>query len=166
MAQRIPVDWEDLELAFRFNSSESRSFLDLRTGKIETYFGRDAFADGGLSEEDADAGLAEGYFIRVDPIESSVEYRWMEDFADSVADIALREKLAIALNGRGGFPALQTSTFGSSRRTRRIVRILCGTAAQRDRTVAGRQRHRADHETGANKVLSEEESRAALFFVF
>src|SRR5262249_36815897 len=63
----------------------------------------DADDDFELSADDADEGLAEGYLVRVDPIESSVEHDWMAAFAASVKDRRLGELLDVALEGRGAF---------------------------------------------------------------
>jgi hypothetical protein len=81
-------------------------FLDLRSGEVRqsrlSAFAGDA-DDVDLSEDKADEGLAGDHLVRVEPIESSVEYRWMEEFAASVSDAGLRDLLEVALDGRGAF---------------------------------------------------------------
>jgi hypothetical protein len=102
----VPVNWDDLEMAMTWRSEELEYFLDLRSGEVRQYrssmFAADA-DDVDLSEDEADEGLAEGHLVRVEPIESSVEYRWMEEFAVSVTDGRLRDLLKVALDGRGAF---------------------------------------------------------------
>jgi uncharacterized protein UPF0158 len=102
----VPINWDDLEMAMTWRSDELEYFLDLRSGEVRQHR-VSAFADDAddvdLSEDEADEGLAEGHLVRVEPIESSVEYRWMEEFADSVTDARLRDLLEVALHGRGAF---------------------------------------------------------------
>jgi uncharacterized protein UPF0158 len=103
MAQRVPVDWDDLELALTMHSDEQRCYLNLTTGKIELAANSLTGDDVGLSEEEVETGCVDGYLIRVDPLSSSVEYRWMAEFAEAVANRRLAETLNLALNGRGAF---------------------------------------------------------------
>jgi hypothetical protein len=102
----VPVDWDGLEIALTWRSDEHESFLDARTGEVRRYhlagFGGDV-EDTELSEDEADAGLAAGDLIRIEPIESSVEYSWMGEFAAAVADTRLRDRLERALDGRHPF---------------------------------------------------------------
>jgi hypothetical protein len=104
--KQVPVNWDDLEMALTWRSDESVSVLDLRTGEVRncrlSQFANevDEFE---LSEDEVDTGKAEGYFVRIEPLESSVEYGWMVEFAASVTDSRLRERLEIALDGRGAF---------------------------------------------------------------
>jgi hypothetical protein len=102
----VPVNWDDLELAMTWRSDELEYFLDLRTGEVCQYrlsaFASDA-EDFELTEDEADDGLAEGYLVRVERLESSVEYGWMAEFAASVRDARLRDLLEVALDGRGAF---------------------------------------------------------------
>jgi hypothetical protein len=112
----------DLELAFTMNMLESTPYLDLRTGKVELGGDPDVVGEGGLSEEEIEAEFAEGNLIHIEPIESSVEYDWMVEFAESVVDRRLREKLEVALDGRGAF--------------RRFKNVLADYPAERDRWFA------------------------------
>ncbi len=131
MAQRVPVDWDDLELALTMHSDEQRCYLNLRTGKIELAANSFTADDVGLSEEEVETGFAEGYLIRVEPISSRVEYGWMAEFAETVADRRLREMLDLALDGRGAF--------------RRFKDVLSNYPAERERWFAFHQ-ERLDQE--------------------
>jgi len=104
--RQVPIEWLDLEAAFETHADDSASFLDLRTGKVHFVpFDEEVLADAeeALSEEAADTGLAQGWLIRVDPLESREEYAWMVQFATSVSDPRLRDLLEVALDGRGAF---------------------------------------------------------------
>ena len=107
--RQIPIDWLDLEMAFETRLDDLASYLDLRTGKVHfvptSSFDEDTAGDGEdiLSEEAVDAGLAEGWLLLVEPLESHEEYDSMVQFAGSVEDSRLRELLEVALDGRGAF---------------------------------------------------------------
>jgi hypothetical protein len=110
MARRqVPIDWLDLEMAFETHLDDSAAYLDLRTGKVQ-FVSTSSFDDAALgdpqevlSEEAVDAGLAEGWLLPVEPLESHEEYDWMVQFASSIDDPRLRELLGVALDGRGAF---------------------------------------------------------------
>jgi hypothetical protein len=102
--RKVPVDWDDLEMALTADPMEFTGFLDVRTGEVQMLPAGGLGEDGDWpSEEEMDADLAAGYLIRVEPLESSVEYDWMAEFADTVRDTRLRDLLDVALNGRGAF---------------------------------------------------------------
>lgn len=125
--RRVPLDWDDLEMALTTRMDEWECYLDLRTGAVHMVrpapFGDE---DEGLSEEEVDAGLAQGHLIPIEPLPSSVEYGWMVEFAESVAERRLRELLEVALDGRGAF--------------RRFKDVLLGYPAERERWFAVRDR--------------------------
>src|SRR5215212_9201046 len=111
----INVNWSDLEIAFERNSPDQESFLDLENGDLL------AIVEG---EPDAAARRAKvaGHptrFLRVDPASSREQYRWMERFVGSVADPALRERLIMAIDGKGAF--------------RRFKDVLLAYPAERER---------------------------------
>ena len=100
--RRVPVDWDELKLALEMRSEEWASHLDVRRGEIRVSridpFGGCA-EDHELVDEEVEAGLADGILIAVEPLESSVEYAWMTDFADAVPDVGVRRSLQQALVG-------------------------------------------------------------------
>lgn len=101
--RRVPVNWDDLEMALTDHGDEWSYYLDLRTGEVRIVR-IDAFEEEeDLSDEDVDAGVATGDLLTVEPLPSSVEYAWMAEFAASLSDPRLRELLQVALNGRGAF---------------------------------------------------------------
>jgi hypothetical protein len=103
MTQRIPIDWDDLEIALTMHMDEQSNYLDLRTGKVELAANEIIGADVGLSEEEVETGFTEGYLIHIEPLSSQIEYRWMADFAETVTDQRFRQMLDLALDGRGAF---------------------------------------------------------------
>ncbi len=102
--RRAPVDWDALETALTSNPGEWTCYLDVRTGEVQMVpidrLGED---DGWPSEEDLDDALAAGHLIHVEPLGSRVEYGWMAEFVATVDDARLRDRLEIALDGRGAF---------------------------------------------------------------
>ncbi len=111
----ITVNWSDLEIAFERNSPNQESFLDLETGDLL------AIVEG---EPDAMARRARvaqtpNRYLRVDPASSREQYRWMERFVVSVSDPTLRERLVIAIDGKGAF--------------RRFKDVLLAFPAERER---------------------------------
>lgn len=111
----ITVNWSDLEIAFERNSPDQESFLDLENGDLLS------IADG---EPDAPARRAKvanspARFLRVDPASSREQYRWMERFVGSVQEPTLRERLLVAIDGKGAF--------------RRFKDVLLAFPAERER---------------------------------
>ena len=111
----ITVNWSDLEIAFERNSPDQESFLDLENGDLL------AIVEG---EPDAAARRARvaanpERYLRIDPASSREQYRWMERFVTSVSDEALRERLLIAIDGKGAF--------------RRFKDVLLAFPAERER---------------------------------
>lgn len=134
MTRKIPIDRDDLELAFTMHSEEQRSYLDLNTGKIELAANDLIGHDAGLSEEEVETGFAEGYLVPIEPLSSSDEYQWMVEFTETVANDRLRELLDLALDGRGAF--------------RRFKAVLSEHPAERERWFAFHEEciHRAMNE--------------------
>jgi len=111
----ITINWSDLEIAFERNSPEQESFLDLENGDLLS-----------ILEGEPDAAARRKKvadnperFLRVDPASSREQYRWMERFVASVADLALRERLLVAIDGKGAF--------------RRFKDVLLAYPAERER---------------------------------
>ncbi len=95
----VDVNWTDLETAFERNSPEMSSFLNLETGEVlmlvEGNADDDSRRNSALMEPDV--------FVAIDPASSREQYRWMERFVASVEDETLRERLIIAIDGKGAF---------------------------------------------------------------
>lgn len=124
MTKRIPIDWDDLEIALTMHMEEQSNYLNLRTGKVELAANEFLGNDVGLSEEEVETGFTEGYLIHIEPLSSSLEYGWMVEFTETVTDRRLREMLELALDGRGAF--------------RRFKNVLSDYSVERDRWFAFR----------------------------
>src|SRR5689334_11865531 len=113
--KKIPIHWDDLESAFERNAPDTESFLDLTTGQVVSLMAGDPEAP---SLKQKVAGNITNY-TRVEPASSREQYRWMERFVGSVTEPALRERLVIAIDGKGAF--------------RRFKDVLLAYPAERER---------------------------------
>jgi hypothetical protein len=111
--REVPVDWESLEDAFENNAPEVHSYLQLTTGEVLRVV--DGVADPQMHVRIA----SDGNYLRVDPVSSREQYRWMERFIPMVEDLELRAKLAQAIDGKGAF--------------RRFKDVLMSYAADREK---------------------------------
>lgn len=108
----VPIDWEALEDAFENNASEVHSYLHLRSGEVLRVV--DGVADPQMHARIA----ADATYIRVEPVSSREQYRWMERFIQMLAPTPLRDELALSIDGRGAF--------------RRFKDVLMVNAAERE----------------------------------
>ena len=115
MMKKIPVHWDDLESAFERNSPDTESFLDIAQGNVISITAGDPEAPS------LKAKVASNItnYVRVDPASSREQYRWMERFVGSVTDAQLRERLVMAIDGKGAF--------------RRFKDVLLAYPAERER---------------------------------
>jgi hypothetical protein len=93
----VPVDWEALEDAFENNAPEVHSYLHLTTGEVLRVV--DGVADPQMHVRIA----SDGNYLRIDPVSSREQYRWMERFIPMVENSDLRGKLTQAIDGKGAF---------------------------------------------------------------
>ena len=95
----IKVNWAYVETAFERNSPDLHSYIDKDTGDVLVVVD-------GMPEDDESrrriSATPERY-IKIDPASSREQYRWMERFVASVEDSQLRERLLIAIDGKGAF---------------------------------------------------------------
>ena len=96
-SKEVPVDWEALEDAFENNAPEVHSYLHLTTGEVLRVV--DGVADPQMHVRIA----SDPNYLRIDPVSSREQYRWMERFIPMVEDTEIREKLARAIDGKGAF---------------------------------------------------------------
>src|SRR5688572_2597098 len=108
-------DWSALETAFEHNAPETHSYLDLKTGQVVT------IVDSRPEDEEKRRLIrtSNGRFIHLEPASSREQYRWMERFVQSVADGALKDRLILAIDGKGAF--------------RRFKDVLLSYPVERDR---------------------------------
>jgi len=93
----VPVDWEALEDAFENNAPEVHSYLHLPTGEVLRVV--DGIADPEMHSRIA----SDTNYMRVEPVSSREQYRWMERFIPMVDDPELRGRLSAAIDGKGAF---------------------------------------------------------------
>lgn len=115
LMKKIPIHWDDLESAFERNSPDTESFLDITGGHVVS------LTAGDPETPSLKAKVAQniGNYTRVDPASSREQYRWMERFVASVTEPQLRERLVMAIDGKGAF--------------RRFKDVLLAYPAERER---------------------------------
>jgi hypothetical protein len=107
----IPVDWEALEDAFENNAPEVHSYLHLTTGEVLRVV--DGIADPEMHSRIA----SDTTYMRIEPVSSREQYRWMERFIPMVEEGELRDQLSSAIDGKGAFRRFKDvlMTFGTER---------------------------------------------------
>lgn len=114
----VPVDWEALEDAFENNAPEVHSYLQIRTGEVLRVVD-------GIADPDMHSRIAlDPNYMRIDPVSSREQYRWMERFIPMVDDRDIQSRLVTAIDGKGAF--------------RRFKDVLMSHAAERERWFAFR----------------------------
>jgi hypothetical protein len=114
----VPIDWEALEDAFENNAPEVHSYLHLSTGEVLRVV--DGIADPEMHQRIA----SDTSYMRVEPVSSREQYRWMERFIPMVEDKPLSDLLTQAIDGKGAF--------------RRFKDVLMSHGAERERWFAFR----------------------------
>ena len=111
--REVPVDWEALEDAFENNAPEVHSYLHLTTGEVLRVVD-------GVADPQMHARISvDPNYLRIDPVSSREQYRWMERFIPMVDEGELKTKLSQAIDGKGAF--------------RRFKDVLMSFAADRER---------------------------------
>lgn len=116
---KVAVDWVEFEGALENNSPDLRSFLNTVTGDVIRVFESGEGAEIQLTEIEESNN-----FLYIEPVSSREQYRWMEEFIEDVEDSGLREKLNIAIDGKGAF--------------RRFKDVLMAYPSERERWFAKR----------------------------
>ena len=93
----VPISWESLEDAFENNAHEVHSYLHLETGEVIRVV--DGVADPAMHGRIMNDPL----FLRIEPVSSREQYRWMERFIATVDEPELRNKLLASIDGKGAF---------------------------------------------------------------
>src|SRR4051812_26155733 len=114
----VPIDWEALEDAFENNAPEVHSYLHLSTGEVLRVV--DGIADPEMHQRIA----SDGSYMRIEPVSSREQYRWMERFIPMVEDKPLSDLLTQAIDGKGAF--------------RRFKDVLMSHGTERERWFAFR----------------------------
>lgn len=114
----VPVDWEALEDAFENNAPEVHSYLHMTTGEVMRVV--DGVADPQMHVRIA----SDANYLRIEPVSSREQYRWMERFIPTVESVELKASLTQAIDGKGAF--------------RRFKDVLMTYAEERERWFAFR----------------------------
>jgi Uncharacterised protein family (UPF0158) len=109
----VPIDWEALEDAFENNAPEVHSYLHLSTGEVLRV------VDGIADPEMHQRITGDTSYMRIEPVSSREQYRWMERFIPMVEDKPLSDLLVQAIDGKGAF--------------RRFKDVLMSHGAERER---------------------------------
>jgi len=114
----VPIDWESLEDAFENNAPEVHSYLHLVSGEVLRVVD-------GIADPEMHARIAsDAAYLRIEPVSSREQYRWMERFIPMVDEPVLRGQLSQAIDGKGAF--------------RRFKDVLIGFTQERERWFAFR----------------------------
>ena len=109
------VNWAEVEIAFERNSPGLTSYLDRESGQVLVIID-------GASEDDCKRqrlAAEPSQFLKLEPATSREQYRWMERFVATVTEGELRDRLLVAIDGKGAF--------------RRFKDVLIGYPAERER---------------------------------
>src|SRR6187401_1816904 len=116
--REVPIEWEALEDAFENNATEVHSYLHLVTGEVLRVVD-------GIADPEMHARIAsDAAYLRIEPVSSREQYRWMERFIPMVEEPNLRAQLSQAIDGKGAF--------------RRFKDVLIAFTAERERWFAFR----------------------------
>ncbi|MBN1655203.1 MAG: hypothetical protein JXA30_15650 [Deltaproteobacteria bacterium] len=95
--RHVPVVWEAIQDAFENNAPEVHSYLHLTTGEVIRIV--DGIADPNMHARI----VSDPSYIRIDPVSSREQYRWMERFISTIEDEEFHKKLLGAIDGKGAF---------------------------------------------------------------
>jgi hypothetical protein len=99
MTKTIKVNWAYVETAFERNSPDLHSYIDRELGDVLVV------VDGHPEDDETRRRIAAKpeRFVKIDPASSREQYRWMERFVASVSEQQLKERLLVAIDGKGAF---------------------------------------------------------------
>lgn len=89
--------WDALEDAFENNAPQVHSYLHVGTGEVIRMV--DGVADPAMHSRI----MGDSRYLRIDPVSSREQYRWMERFIGTVESTELKQKLFRAIDGKGAF---------------------------------------------------------------
>ncbi len=95
--REVPIAWEALEDAFENNAPEVHSYLHTHNGEVIR------IVDGIADPEMHRRVMGDTLYLRVEPVSSREQYRWMERFIATVEEGELRDRLVQSIDGKGAF---------------------------------------------------------------
>ena len=93
----VPVAWEALEDAFENNAPEVHSYLHFDTGEVIRIV--DGVADPSMHTRI----MSDSRYLRIDPVSSREQYRWMERFIATAIRLVRIEPQMIAATKTGNW---------------------------------------------------------------
>lgn len=130
---KVSVDWTELEGALENNSPDLHSFLNSENGEVIRVFRGSENAEDTLRHMENSSE-----FVYIEPISSREQYRWMEEYIEATPESPLKDKLNIAVDGKGAF--------------RRFKDVLVGYPEDRERWFVQRSQKLRVHITEWLKV--------------
>jgi hypothetical protein len=98
-----PVDWWTLELAFGHVVHGHHAYLDRTTGEVVTIH-EELPESREVQRRIAGAG---DRYLRIEPVSSRDQHRWMARFITTLADAAMRARLNAAISQSGAFKSFK-----------------------------------------------------------
>lgn len=97
--EKIKVNWQDVEIAFERNVHELSSYIDKQTGDVHFVMADepDSEALARQIEDEPDR------YVEIEPASSKAQYSWMEQFVATLEDDYLKQRLQVAIDGKGAF---------------------------------------------------------------
>jgi hypothetical protein len=127
--RKLKIDLSELELAFDNSSWEAEYYLDRETGDI-ILIGSMITDITGITQQIEDVSNRERY-LQVPHADSREEHSNMERFAASVQDTALRQRLDVALKGKGAFRRFKDALLDYPSERERWFRFQADRVQQR-----------------------------------
>lgn len=97
------MDLDELCAAYEHNSDMNSQYLDLKSGEILPVMHQEGVAEQNEKNKKKIEQDEEGRYVEIPSTDSREGYRDMEDFIQTVDDEHLKEKLWIAIDGKGAF---------------------------------------------------------------
>jgi len=99
----LEVDLDELRAAYECTSEMNSHYLDLKTGEILLVVHQEGVAEQNEKNKEKVEGDDEGRYVKIPSTDSREGYKDMQDFILTVDDEDLKERLCIAIDGRGAF---------------------------------------------------------------
>ena len=99
----VEVDLDELCAAYEYTSDMKSHYLDMKTGEILLVVHQEGVAEQNKKNKEKIERDDEGRYVKIPSTDSREGYKDMQDFILTVDDEDLREKLWIAIDGKGAF---------------------------------------------------------------
>ncbi len=99
----MEVDLDELCEVYEYNGDINSHYLDTETGGILLVVHQEGVAEQNEKNKEKIERDDEGRYVKIPSTDSREGYKDMQDFIQTVDDEDLREKLWIAIDGKGAF---------------------------------------------------------------